>query len=356
MSLTVTHWKMVDGKKVITKTVSSIKNHTLRHTTPAPAPPSPPTDIKTACAPTPFIDKISVVLEPANEEDALYIHGGLWNLFNEPGIFLDMKGGKWGVFKVAKKIALDSVLDVKKYPLFQYAFEPKTPDKPGKALKMRIEFVPVDLGWQGLLELHATLSTAIPNGWHYFIANGHITRLDIAVDFPDVLIDDFHFLALQGATTKQWRVNGKLQGYTHGKPKGNHTAIYDRGAKRIALGQSAKGKEGMRVERRIKSLSIAKLADLIHLPNPFGDMKLVSMPEAPPSESKKFLFIWDLFRRAADAEGLMGALALLPKDRRTLYRKHLAANTHPWWNPDAIWANWPAMLKELEIGTAKTWY
>jgi hypothetical protein len=55
--------------------------------------------------------------------------------------------------------------------------------------------------------------------------------------------------------------------------------------------------------------------------------------------------------------GLNAALAMLPdtEERRTKYRKHLNAHTQPWWKPDAIWAQWPAMLDELKIASAKAW-
>ena len=256
---------------------------------------------------------------------------------------------KWGNFKWAKRITIPSLVDHKKYPLLQAAISGK------QVTALRIDFVPVDLGEKGLSELSSVLGALMPDGWGYFVKHGRLTRIDVAVDFPKVLIDDFHFLPLQAATTKQWRVNGKLETYTHGKPAGNHTAIYDRKTKRIAQGKSWIGKEGMRIERRMKPPSIAKLTDLVKLPNPFKSMRLVSMPTAPPAEQTKMLYVWDLFRRAADAEGLVGALALLPEEKRTLYRKHLDANTQPWWNPDAIWKNWPKMLDELKIGTKSAW-
>jgi hypothetical protein len=205
-----------------------------------------------------------------------------------------------------------------------------------------------------MVELHAVLMGIVPDGWHYFIIHGRITRLDIAVDFQNVQVNDFVFLANQGATIKQWRVNGQLQTYTHGKPKGNHTAIYDRKEKRIAKGKPWQGKEGIRIERRFKVPPVTKLPELPQMLNPFSEMKMISMPGPPPKEAKPY--IWHLFRHAVEVQGLQAALALLPEEKRTLYRKHLAAHTQPWWNPDAIWANWPTMLNELEIASAKAWF
>jgi hypothetical protein len=189
-----------------------------------------------------------------------------------------------------------------------------------------------------------------------FMQKAGIAVLEVTTpDRQDVLVDQFHFLANQSETTMQWKVDGKLQTYTHGKPKGNHTAIYDRKAKRIANGKSWQGKEGMRVERRLKAPPIKSLLELPQLPNPFASMQLVSMPDAPPSEQVKVLYVWDLFRRAADLQGFTAALALLPVEKRTLYRKHLDDYKQPRWNPTAIWANWPKMLDELKIAWPAAW-
>jgi len=330
----------------------SNKTQTLPEITPVQAIPSPPTAHHAHPTPIPFIDKISVIFELPTEQDAYETHIAIWGdggAFKDKGTFVDVKAAKWGPFRAAKKIALPSIPDLKKCPLFQYGYEDH------KAGKMRLEFVPVDLGWKGLVELHGVLLTIIDGGWNHVVQHGRITRLDVAVDFPDVLIDDFQFLPLQGATTKEWRVDGKLTGYTHGKPKGNHTAIYDRKVKRIAQNKPWKGKEGMRVERRIKAPPIEKLTELAKLPNPFSAMCLTSMPKAPPAESKTMLYVWDLFKQAVQVQGLTAALALLPQERRTLYRKHLADHKQPWWNPDAIWQGWPIMLDELKIGSPTAW-
>ncbi len=343
---------------VNTKLALSNKNQTLPDNPSQQEPLTPPVDIETPYAPTPFIDKISVVLDPPEHGQALGIHNLIKALPNNMPPADASKGSqflsagskaKWGKYKWAKRIILPSVLDVKKCPLLQCAYTAM------QITQLRIEFVPVDIGKAGMADLHASLSGLVPGGWAYFVEHGRVTRIDVTVDFPEVLMDDFHFLPVQGATTRQWRVNGKLQTYTHGKPKGNHTAIYDRKEKRIAKQKSWEDKQGMRIERRIKTPPIEKLTELPSLPNPFLGMNLVSMPEAPPSEQTKMQYVWKLFHRAADAQGLTAALALLPVEKRTLYRKHLEAHVQPWWNPEAIWANWPNMLDELKIASPTAW-
>ena len=214
--------------------------------------------------------------------------------------------------------------------------------------------MPVDLGPHGMMELHSRLNNLMEGGWGAFVKHGRITRLDVTVDLPLTKIDDFHFLPQKGATMTVWRVNGKLTGYAHGKKEGNQTVIYDRKAKRIAQGKAWKGKEGARIERRLRNTTLT-LPDLPGMPNPFKGMSLVGMPEAPPSEQTKMVYVWHLFRRAADTHLLATTLALLPPEKKTLYRKHLKAHEKSWWDPKAIWAHWPAMLDELKIASATAW-
>jgi hypothetical protein len=344
----------------IKKKAPSNKTQTLTDKASAKALTSSPLASK-ASAPIPFIDKISVVLDHLsdtahNQAAKNLAHTAYCSLMEGQGAkddFIDAGSkAKWGTYKWAKRVVLPSVADQKKYPLLQCSYDASTKS----LVQLRIEFVPVDIGFEGLEELHSTLGGFLFNGWGTFVKYGRLTRIDVAVDFTAVSIDDFHFLPLQGATTRQWRVNGKLQTYTHGKPNGNHTAVYDRKEKRIAQNKSWHGKEGIRIERRIKSPPISKLTDLPILPNPFSSMMMVSLPKAPPSEQSKMLYVWDLFRRAADAQGLTAALALLPVEKRTLYRKHLDAHKQPWWDPEAIWSNWPVMLDELKLASFKSWF
>jgi hypothetical protein len=298
-------------------------------------------------APSPFIDKISVVLDPASERDAQDIHAELFPILEDAEVFKNAgKGAKWGPYKVAKRLKLPNLVDPKKYPLLQYAYSGK------KAEQLRLEFVPVDLGWHGMAELHASLGM-VDGGWGYFIKHGRITRLDVTVDIPGVRMDDFLFLPQQALTTMQWNVDGHLQSLVFGKKSGNQTSIYSRNKKRLAKGQSWSGEPEVRIERRLANLKQQKVSSLPSLSNPFTAMQITLNLPGPPPDGKAWE--WSMFADSVKVRGLCAALALLPEERRTKYRKHLAAHPQPWWNPDAIWAQWPAMLDELKIATAETW-
>lgn len=293
----------------------------------------------------PFIDRISVTLKVPAVDDAAAIHGNIWAQFDDVAVFQSAKKGK--SYRIAKRIKLPSVIDAAKWPFFQYNYDD------GMATGLRIEFIPADIGHQGMLELHSVLTSLIPNGWAYFIEHGRITRIDIALDIPTARMEEFHFLPTQGATTSVWRSNGKLQTFQHGQPKGNHTQIYNRKAKRIAQGKSWKGKEGIRIERRLKGQQLA-LQALPGLPNPFASMALIERyPSQPPTEKKEY--VWALFLNAAEYMGIPAALALLPEERRTAYRAHLKTEKLKWWDADAIWKNWSVTVDGLEISTLKSW-
>lgn len=296
-----------------------------------------------ATSPTPFIDKLSVVLK-IPEPDGPSLYASLWKVIDDPQLFVDAGSkAKFGHYKIAKRIVLPTETAPTKRPLLQCGYF-------GKAMThLRLEFVPVDLGPDGLSQLHFALTVLMNNGWGYIVKHGRITRIDIAVDFPDVKVSDFQFLPLQGATVKQWGVNGKLQTYLHGKKDGNQTLIYDRSEKRKALDQDPTGKCGTRVERRIKNPAHHALAELKTFPNPFVGMNFVGFPGAPPSEAKPY--IWQLFCHTAASTSLGTALAMLPEDKRTAYRQHLKAHTVSWWDPNAIWANWSTMLDEMKIAS-----
>lgn len=296
-------------------------------------------------APQPFIDKISIVLPIKNDSLGQSIYADVFKTLDEKDTFADAKGAIWDEYRLGKRLVIPEAVAEKHYPLFQMAYAGKT------ATKIRVDFVPVDLGPKGMLALHALLITFLPDGWGMFADQGKITRLDVTMDFAEKSHQDFLFLPNKGATKTVWRSDGTLETYQSGKPKGNHTKLYDRKAKRIAKGSSWAGKEGIRLERVLKQPSVKRPADLYKLDNPFASMSLVRpLGDPPPGETKEY--VWKLFNHAVEAVGLEKALALLPAHIRTHYKKHFERQPVDWWAPEASWSKWPTMLDEL--GIAKT--
>jgi hypothetical protein len=324
------------------KVVSSNKEETLESGIQAGSQ-SPIVQLPSASAPKLFIDRLSIVL---NISDAVVAHDAYNEMMKDQDdkeVLID--GGsktKWGTFKWAKRIVLNSVVDHQKLPLLQCEV-----DKPNKCIRrLRIDFVPIDLGPAGISDLEVAFGGWFDQGWQV-LTKGTISRLDVAVDVSDATLADVHLLPQQGATARQWGVDGVLQTFIHGKPHGNQTTIYERKAKRIAQKKPWIGKEGLRFERRLKKLN-KKAGALLTLPNPLKSINLIHLPSNPPPGMKQ-PYIWALFCRAVEASNLPSALALLPVHVRTEYREHIAANTVPWWDADGIWDDWPSVVSQLRL-------
>jgi hypothetical protein len=287
----------------------------------------------------PFIDKLSIVVTPLSEHEEV-IHDAIWTVLDDAEVFSNAGGkAKWGPFKVAKWIKLESTTE---RVLFQFAYTNK------KAVKVRLDFNPRKIGPHGPINLKSILAMVFPDGWEYVITHGNITRIDVAVDFPNTRPSIFAVLPQQGLTAKSWAVDGKLETFVLGKKKGNQTLLYNKKHQRLAQGRPWVGKSVTRLERRLRNPPIDGLSGLHSLPNPFKGLLLTEVTTDPPLGEKK-PWIWELFKDSVLQRGLPSALALLPKEKRTLYRAHMQKHAHPLWDPIAIWKNWPAVIKQSEL-------
>lgn len=305
----------------------------------------PAQEVKDTKGSTPFIDRLYVTAKPPTTQMAKDVMGAYMEAlqaFHEDFAYAKPSSG----FHRAHRLALPSLIDLKKRPLLELRIVDKT------VTNIRIDFIPVDLGAQGMDELHRILQSLVEDGWGFFVQYGKITRLDVAVDFPHLHMKDLYFLPRLGVTVKQWARNGSLETYQLGKAKGSHTQIYSRLAKRTAQNKSTKGKTGIRVERRLKNQSIG-FQELKTLPCVFVGMNLIKRDLAPPSKFPEDL--WTMFVLAAKNAGLSNALSHLPTHRRTVLRGHLKDQLVSAWDIDAIWRSWPKMLQDLKIADLQKW-
>lgn len=283
----------------------------------------------------PFIDKISLVLEPANQQDAHDIQSNIWTQFGDTSVF--QSAGQYGKiaggFKVAKSIAIPGT---DHRALFQYKHSH------GMAQKCRIEFNPRKVGAHGMAGLDAVLTSIIPDGWDYFIEHGRITRIDIALDLENRRMDDFRFLPPQAVQITEWRVDGHVETLYFGKSSGNQTVIYSVGKKRNAKGQPFTGSSRIRVERRLRNPVPKSLSQISKLKNPFSKMTMTFSPPLMPEGANENA--WLMFLDSVRVRGLTPALALVPEDRRKQYRSHIKAHGQPWWDPESIWKDWPGVV------------
>ena len=207
----------------------------------------------------------------------------------------------------------------------------------------RLEFNPSKLGFDGVSDLDSVLSAIFPDGWYYVRNYGRVSRIDIAIDLTGIRMDDFLLLTQQGLVYQCFRTDGHLKTVYLGKPSSNQSRIYSKSAQQKAKGLTVL-QSVVRVERTLRNLNL-KVHELKNLNNAFGKLTFIyPMPPPPPGESENR---WSRFQDSIQVRGLKDALAMLPEKRRTRYRKHLNQNPMSWWDPEAIWKNWPSALEPL---------
>lgn len=296
--------------------------------------------------PVPFIDKISIIVCPDKDRGhAMYQE--VFADINQKDYFVDAQKPKGG-YQFAKRIVLQTAEKNKYFPLIQFRYS-----KEQKLIeRFRLEFVPVDLGPEGMEELHMVLGGLIEDGWDYVRKHGKVTRVDVSIDIPNVSMENFLLLSHQGISSRTWSMGGQLQTIVYGKNTGNQTIVYDRGVKRKALKQSNEGKQGTRLERRLVKLPELTVAKLSNLPNPFAKLVLLEkLPAHPPPSAKSHpqKGNWQMFCDSVQVRQLSNALALLSEEKRTEYRKHIKQNATSWWDVDAMWSSWESVLKEMKF-------
>lgn len=154
----------------------------------------------------PHIDKLTVALK-LNDATAHDSYMALFQNLDADDLFLDESQAKIPSYNLAKRIVLPSVGAHKKLPLLHVKYIKDEQLLP----KLRLEFVPVDIGPQGIAELHTQLTSFVDGGWGKFVKSATITRIDVAVDIPDLTMDSVHLLPAKAATSQQWSPNGQLE-------------------------------------------------------------------------------------------------------------------------------------------------
>lgn len=314
----------------IKKAVSSNKDQT------PPEIPEMENTISNHSSPTlkPFIDKIVIRITPPNVESRKALYKGFFTYAGNKSHFLDAKPIRG--FSTGKRLVLGESFDAKSNPYLSIAHIPL------QITKLSLEFSPADLGVEGMHQLHSILILFMDSGWAFVVENGVVTKIEVSVDIPNVKIADVLVLPTQTTSARTWTNDGTLETLVLGTAKGGRqTRIYDRGAKRQAKGQLDPKYNGTRVE--VITRLARTLPELSKMPNPFKPLGLLVAPP-PPNDPKPY--IWTMFMDSVAARTLPMALKLLPEEKAAVYRKWLKQHPVDWWNPEAIWAEWPNYLNE----------
>ena len=292
-----------------------------------------------------FIDRIVVKLDFQPSEKAHHIHSALFPLFDDLECFSGTKPPS--PVQIEKRLLLASVANAKHHPHFIYRYANQ------QAQWMRMTLHPRDMGLQGFEDLHSILGQFTDHGWGSFVEEAKVTQIEVSIDLEGIPFNTVHILPDQAQTMTVYKAGKQTETMYIGKTKANQTVIYDRAAKRKKLGQAEKSSPCTRIERKKSSLNL-KVHELGELKNPFSHVKFVTIPATLPSTEPKD-YIWTMFTDSVAQRGLDPALKLLPQDKRTKYRKHIAAHTRPWWMPDIIWQQWLGVLKSLQMIDINYW-
>jgi len=338
--------------KIPKKPVSSNKNDLTQKSTPQGNDLAIDTNgIPASETPKPFIDKLTVNLTFQSYKQAYETHGATYAALTsgDTEFFASVAKLTKG-FKLAKQIV---VPDCSSPPRIDYSYE-KDGTGQNIARRIRLEFNPSKLGFDGLKDMHAILSTMMDGGWQLFVNHGRISRVDVAVDLMGVRMTKLMVVPPKAVVSQTWNSSkGKLLTYQWGKVKGSYTQIYNKTAEMQARGLPVSGPQVTRFERRLKQPACKSLTKLAELENPFAGFVLTTtMPQAPAGGPP---YVWPLFCDSVSVRGLHAALQLLPEHKRPVYKKQFAKAAPDWWDPDAIWAQWPAVLEQSKIGDPEAW-
>ena len=300
--------------------------------------------------PKPFIDKLTVNLTFQSYKQAYETHGPTYAALTSGDTEFFASGVKPAKgFKLAKQIVVPNCSS----PPRSTTATRRTGTGQNIARRIRLEFNPSKLGFDGLKDLHGILATMMDGGWQLFVNHGRISRLDVAVDLVGARMTKLMIVPPKAVVSQTWSSSkGKILTYQWGKVKGSYTQIYNKTAELAARVYPFRP-QVTRFERRLRQPACKWLTKLAGLENPFAGFVLTTtMPEAPDDGPA---YVWPLFCDSVSVRGLHAALQLLPEHKRPVYKKQFANAAPDWWNPDAIWAQWPALVEQSKIGDPKAW-
>lgn len=249
------------------------------------------------------------------------------------------------------------------------------PVKTGNAF-LRVDLNPARLPRLDLTALRTFLRFLFVERHDEIMARAKVTRLDIALDVDNVLIENLMVYTKSGVQSAVWGKEFARNGATrtfHIQTKAlgainsdQRFRAYDRSVKMAETGEEVlehdrarievqvtprvrigkKSSEGSIAARRAKSgppIRVgAYLNELRQLPNPFASLTIA---EAPSNTRGDLLF--KLFLDACRLRGEEAALKLITDPgRQREYRIRLSRRSPDWWDPIACWKSLERLVRE----------
>lgn len=198
----------------------------------------------------------------------------------------------------------------------------------------RIECNPEKLGPQGREELDTLLLSIAGVNFREFVATGKVTRVDIAVDFPDILVDD---VVVRSWHARKHGIYSSQLGIPETVYVGkDNIVVYDKGA------QAKDGFTRLRVERRLKPMCLGR--DLPNIANPFEKLRVIPTSVLKPIVPAPAEAIFDSMR----VRGIHRVIAKLPLQDRARV-KRVAEDEANNLLPASLWDAWPTCLVEAGV-------
>jgi hypothetical protein len=287
----------------------------------------------------PKIDKISITFA-INDEDA---QKGIGSLLTNVVLDQDTPYFQNAYFKKGKAGGYAHSVHLK-HPETKQTILIQAAPHYKKNRFLRLEFNPTKLGKAGMKFFREKLVDVLLFDYSYedIIAQGQITRLDIASDIIGVTMNDILVRPTKPQVTMAFLgKTGSLESIYPSKPKPDDKStskVYDK--KQEQLSKTVVPKYGtiphLRVEISIKT--DIKVPNLMKLKNHFSKLDILARAAVtPPEDEHHWIFFFDSCR----VRGVAGALDQLPAKLREPYKMALEDAGKDFWRPEKIWSYWP---------------
>lgn len=283
----------------------------------------------------PVIDKLSVTFPIDNARDRKTIDESLKDLHKDEDLDFSTISKKGKLYHINSEW-LDKETG-------QTALIQCQPKKSSYKNYVRFELNPHKLGSAGMKRFKSALEFAVSYGEYPYsrvLAEGHITRMDIAVDMVNVAP---HELIVAGKDTgKSVKFIGKTTNEMETvyldkpKTKSSYKMVYNKLQEQIDKGNAPSFNEVLH-SRAEYTHAGAPFSNLLNIQNPFKKMKIIN-PVFKPAGVEDWT--WQLFLNSCRLKGVEASLSLLPAHLQGIHKKAIGKAEKATWKPDKLWEQW----------------
>jgi hypothetical protein len=198
---------------------------------------------------------------------------------------------------------------------------------------MRLDINPECLTPHGFTHMRNTLTGIILVDWPW-VQLARVTRVDAALDVQGCSPNDWAWDMTKRRKRQMYLLDRETRTIYLGDKHGDWLAVYDK-ARQLNLPEGV-----FRTRIEFRKRSAGPVQELAGMACPFANL-LIFDPTTIPN-------LVDPLRAAmmtiGQTKGMKGVTALFPNTMQAQCQEKLLASTPEWWNPQAIWKEWPVML------------